>query len=106
MSSPLLDASALLALLNQEPGAAELAEVGAPEETIREAIEPLGLEVLDFDAELAYRTGLPRAAAGQAGLSLGDRAGLALGRRLGRPVLTADRAWLGLRVGATVRAIR
>jgi PIN domain nuclease of toxin-antitoxin system len=40
------------------------------------------------------------------GLSLGDRASLATGLRLGRPVITADRAWAALDVGVTVRLIR
>ncbi len=40
------------------------------------------------------------------GLSLGDRACLALGIRLGLPVLTADRAWKDLRLGVSVRTIR
>jgi ribonuclease VapC len=40
------------------------------------------------------------------GLSFGDRACLALAKRLGVPVLTADRAWQKLKVGVTVRPIR
>jgi ribonuclease VapC len=40
------------------------------------------------------------------GLSLGDRACLALGRRLGLPVLTADREWAAVSVGVEVRLIR
>ena len=41
-----------------------------------------------------------------AGLSLGDRACLALARRLDVTAVTADRAWLGLDVGVDVNAIR
>lgn len=40
------------------------------------------------------------------GLSLGDRACLATGLRLGLPVITADRAWVAFDVGVTVRLIR
>ncbi len=40
------------------------------------------------------------------GLSLGDRFCLALGRRLGLPVLTADRAWSALVVGVDVQVVR
>ncbi|MBI3977092.1 MAG: hypothetical protein HY331_02795 [Chloroflexi bacterium] len=47
---------------------------------------------VDFDADLAYQAGLLHPATRQAGLSLGDRACLALARRLGLPALTADRA--------------
>lgn len=40
------------------------------------------------------------------GLSLGDRACLALGLRLDAPVITADRSWAGLRLGIRVKTIR
>jgi ribonuclease VapC len=40
------------------------------------------------------------------GLSLADRACLATGLRLGRPVVTADRSWAAVGVGVTVRLIR
>ena len=40
------------------------------------------------------------------GLSLGDRACLATGLRLGRPVITADRGWVAIDVGVTVHLIR
>lgn len=76
MSEAVLDASSLLALVNQEPGheevartipdaaisavnlaevAAKLAEGGMPEESIREALEGLAIDVHDFGRE----TGLP-----------------------------------------------
>jgi len=128
MSSAVLDASALLALLNGEPGAevvaaalgqgasigavnlsevvAKLAELGVPEAAVRQAIEPLGLDVVDFDTDLSYLSGMMRSSRRQLRLSLGDRACLALGRRLGLPVLTADRTWLGLGLHAQVHAIR
>ena len=41
-----------------------------------------------------------------AGLSLGDRACLALAQRLGLEAVTAERAWAGLELGVTVRVIR
>jgi len=127
VSSIVLDASALLAFLNQEPGTeqwtsavgesmisavnlsevvAKLADAGMPEAEIREALEPLGLEVASFDAELAYQAGLLRPQTKQFGLSLGDRACLALARSGTLPVLTADRAWEALRVGVEIRIIR
>ena len=40
------------------------------------------------------------------GLSLGDRACLALARTRGKPAVTADRAWAELDVDITVRLIR
>jgi ribonuclease VapC len=40
------------------------------------------------------------------GLSLGDRACLALGRKLGLPVFTADQAWENVGVAVEVRLVR
>ena len=128
MSSAVVDASALLALLNQEPGSArvqgalasgvaigtvnlaevvaKLAEGGLPEPVIRSMLETLGLEVVPFDGALAYRAGMLRAATRQLGLSLGDRACLALAERLGVPALTTDRAWATLQLGIAVQVVR
>lgn len=127
MSEVVLDASALLALLNREPGhkeiartishaaisavnlsevAAKLTESGMPGETIRDALEGLALETHDFGRELAFQAGLLRPLTRSRGLSLGDRACLALGRQLNLPVLTTDRAWGGLDLGVEVRLVR
>jgi len=126
VADAVLDASALLALLNREPGAdlvaralpdtvisavnlsevvAKLAGAGAPEEEIREAIQALRLEVLPFDQEQAYEAGLLYPLTKGVGLSLGDRSCLSLARRLGVAALTTDRTWKRLNV-AEVRTIR
>jgi ribonuclease VapC len=122
-----LDASAILALLNAEPGAeaveetlpgavistvnlseavAKLAEKGMPETVIRVALGEIGLRVIPFDEGLAYRAGMLRVSTRSAGLSFGDRACLALGRQLNLPVLTTDRDWASVDVGVEVRLIR
>lgn len=127
MSEVVLDASALLALLNGEPGAeevegtipgaaigavnlseivAKLSEGGMPEEAIRLALDGIELEVVPFDGPLAYGAGLLRVPTRSLGLSFGDRACIALGRQLGAPVLTTDRRWRELSVGVEIRVIR
>ncbi|MSQ07148.1 MAG: PIN domain-containing protein [Dehalococcoidia bacterium] len=127
MAEVVLDASALLALLNDEPGAAvvaieipgsaisalnlsevvaKLSDAGMPEAAIRQALQGLPLDVIPFDQEQAYEAGLLRTATRSAGLSLGDRGCLSLARRLGLPALTADRTWQALAIGAVVRVIR
>jgi PIN domain nuclease of toxin-antitoxin system len=101
-----LDASALLAFLNQEtgkevvaeflPGAAvsavnlsevvaKLLEATMPVDAVRSALGDLGLDVRPFDAEMAYAAGALRTTTRKRGLSLGDRAclALALGGKLG-----------------------
>jgi ribonuclease VapC len=52
-----------------------------------------GIDVVSFDEGLARRAGALRPATKSLGLSLGDRACLALAQRVGLPVLTADRTW-------------
>ena len=127
MPEVVLDASALLALLNAEPGASAVAEAlpeavisavnlsevvaklcgaGMPEKVVRQVLGTLGLEIVPFDEEQAYQAGLLRAAKGYAGLSLGDRACLSLGKIRGAGVLTADRTWAELSTGTGVRVIR
>jgi len=122
-----LDASALLCLLGAEPGAdevaqalpgaaistvnlaevvAKLADASMPEADIHAALESLGLEVVPFDASLAYRSGLLRRSTKSAGLSLGDRACLSLAAARDLPAVTTDRSWRGIRIGIEIRVVR
>jgi PIN domain nuclease of toxin-antitoxin system len=109
-----LDASAILAGLNEEPGAervaaalpdgvisaVNLAEVtagllrgGNSPVQVRAVIRALACSVIPADEEMAIDAGLLRAVTDRAGLSLADRFCLALARRLAVPVLTSDRNW-------------
>jgi PIN domain nuclease of toxin-antitoxin system len=122
-----IDASALLALLNAEPGEdivtealpggaisavnlseviAKLCDAGMPEKAIRRALQPLGLEVVPFDEEQSYQAGLLRTVTQDTGISLGDRACLNLAKMREAIALTADKAWSRLSVGVTVKVIR
>jgi PIN domain nuclease of toxin-antitoxin system len=122
-----LDASALLAQLNGEPGfdvvdaliqksvisSVNWAEVvqkviasGREALEVREYLEPLGLRILPFTAEDAESTAQLWASTKPAGLSLGDRACLSLAQKLGMPALTADRGWAALDLEVEVRLIR
>lgn len=122
-----LDASALLALLGSEPGSevvaetipgsaistvnlsevvSKLTERGVPEQAVRAALGEIELEIHPFSEDLAYRTGFLRLATRSLGLSLGDRACLALGLQLEATVLTTDRNWRELDLGIEIRAIR
>lgn len=127
MSRAVLDASAILALLNQEEGAervapfladaviltVNLAEVvtrlalaGMPETAIREALALLPLESVPFDVGQAIEVGLLAPTTRPSGLSLGDRACLVLARRLDATAVTADQAWVGIDAGVAVELIR
>lgn len=122
-----LDASALLTVLLVEPGrdnvephlmdaiisVVNLSEVfaralkaGVSSDDAQWILEGFGLMTISFSAEQAIETALLLPATRHRGLSLGDRASLALARREGLPVLTADRQWEGLDVGVDIRLIR
>jgi PIN domain nuclease of toxin-antitoxin system len=124
---PIADASAILALLKQEPfgkldprrlfratiSAVNLSEVlerlcfgGLSEAEADEAVAALNLRVADFDESQARLAAYLRPRTARAGLSLGDRACLALGLHLGRPVITADRVWASLNLGVEIVVIR
>ena len=63
-------------------------------------------QVIDFDSEQARVAGDLILKTKEFGLSLGDRACLALGMVLGVPVCTTDRAWKSLKVGVKIYVIR
>jgi ribonuclease VapC len=131
--APILDASALLAHLRDEPGADVVAEAiasGAVISTVnlaevfsraadrggdpaKLAAELTQSGLLDgaitvepFTAADAIDAGRLRPLTRNAGLSLGDRACLALARRLDAPALTADTDWQGVAHGVELRPIR
>lgn len=122
-----LDASAVLALLHSEPGADAVEEAlehaaistvnwsevcqrsiahEADISDLRADTEALGVQLVPFSVEDAEQAAELWSATRHLGLSLGDRACLGLARRLERPALTADRAWLDLDLGVEIRAIR
>lgn len=119
-----VDSSAVAALILKEPGADEverlidgavisavnLAEAvtlfarrGIRAERIAELLDPLDLTVAALDRARAHAAGLLAPLTQRAGLSLGDRACLALARELEAPALTSDRAWLQVAEALEVR---
>ncbi len=64
------------------------------------------LEIIACTEEDAINIATFRPLTKSAGLSLGDRACLALGKRLNLPVLTADKVWSSLSLGITINLIR
>jgi ribonuclease VapC len=83
-----------------------LQEIGMPENVAARALGTLNLGVIAFDEPLAWATARLRPFTRHAGLSLGDRACLALGNSFRCPVVTADRIWASLDVGVEIALIR
>ena len=122
-----LDASAILCRLFDEPGAAEverrrpdaivsavnLAEVvsklverGASDALAPQAIATLNITVVPLHREMAEIAGFLRTATRHAGLSLGDRCCLALAAGTGRIAATTDKAWANVQVGVVIETLR
>lgn len=128
MSRAVLDASALMALLNQEPGSDQLTPdllIGAVSSTVNLAevqgkLVERGLppdkawhasvnsvsESIPFTSEQARIAGDLIAHTRPFELSLGDRACLALALQMKAPVYTADRSWKSLKLGVRIHMIR
>ncbi|HEX4160234.1 MAG TPA: type II toxin-antitoxin system VapC family toxin [Rhizomicrobium sp.] len=123
----MLDASALLAWLNGEPGgdkvpvntgdarisavnysevAAVMTRRGASAADIRATLSSILLDIAPFDTEAAEAAGFMIASTKSSGLSFGDRACLATALKQGIPAMTADRSWSGLKVAVRVQLIR
>ena len=124
-----LDASAILAVINAEPGqdqvisilpyalvsavnlsevVAKLSDRGMPADRAYAGAMKLGFAVVPFDAALARAAGALRPMTRAAGLSLADRCCLALGQQRSAAILTTDRVWsrFGDVLGVRVRNIR
>lgn len=124
-----LDASALIALMDAEPGqeavaavlpgalmstvnlaevVSKFAERGMPAAEAHADALALGVEVVPFDSDLAREVGALRPPTRAAGLSLGDRSCLALARRQRVPALTTEARWepLAEMIDVAIRNIR
>jgi PIN domain nuclease of toxin-antitoxin system len=76
----------------------KLIDAGLTLDEARESFDLLGIEVVDFDKDMAERCAPLREATRKKGLSLGDRCCLALGLERGLEVVTAEREWPKLKI--------
>lgn len=114
-----LDASALLAVSKGERGAelvmelintkdcvissvnmaevgTRLLDLGLPIHELGRGITQFSVDIIDFNQEQALASAALRPLTKSSGLSLGDRACLALAQLMQGCVVTADRAWLDI----------
>ncbi|HEX3919698.1 MAG TPA: type II toxin-antitoxin system VapC family toxin [Caulobacteraceae bacterium] len=122
-----LDASAVLARLHEEPGAemvraalpnacissvnfaeviTKLIEEGLPFSQAEDLFDRLYCEVIDADKHRGAWAGALHEKTRRTGVSLGDRFCLQLAQELGVPVLTTDHLWKTLNIGVEVTLIR
>ena len=128
MNKCILDASALLALLNSEKGAEEVekllpnsvmstvnvAEVIAEldkkldisAEEGKQMIETTIDKIIPFDFSQSVEAGRLRKLTESLGLSLGDRACIALGLSTGYTIYTTDKAWAKLKLECKIILVR
>ena len=98
--------SALVSSVNFSEVVAKLSDYGIPIDIVQGQLSALQLEIIDFDTNQALKAGSLRSQTRASGLSLGDRACLALALTTGTVALTADRIWESLDIGADVELIR
>jgi ribonuclease VapC len=122
-----LDSSALLCLFAQEPGAdvvagklknavisavnyaevvGKLVERSADPQATAHFLGSLELNVVDYTQAQAFQSGAFRQLTKSAGLSLGDRACLAVAAERNAIALTSDKAWQRVSVGVKVQLVR
>lgn len=128
MAEAVVDASALLAFLKGESQAlneleqvlphalissvnfCEVATVlrglGMPEESVEEVVQETVSRIISFDASQALLAADLREYTKPYGLSLGDRACLALGLTYKLPVFTADKVWKNIKIDVPIELIR
>jgi PIN domain nuclease of toxin-antitoxin system len=127
MTKAVLDASAVLAAINDEPGGevvlaamgdavvsavnfaeivSKLAANGLSGDQAVETASGLTFEIAAVDGRQAELAGRLHAGGRRQGVSMGDAFCLALAATLGAPALTADRRWASLDLGVEVTLIR
>jgi ribonuclease VapC len=127
MAEVVIDASVLLAFLLNETGAdlaaalssgaaisavnltevaSRMADEGAAPQMVESVVEGLAITVASFDQADAMAAAALRTPTKHLGLSLGDRACLALAQRLGASVYTADRRWMKFDTELNIELIR
>jgi ribonuclease VapC len=123
-----MDASALLALARGERGSdavqdyldsaqcvissvnlaevgSKLVDLGLPQSELSRALKQFNVDVIDFGFDLAVQTSALRDRTKAQGLSLGDRACLALALQFDAPAVTADIAWQRLDADLKIKVL-
>lgn len=88
--------NACMSSVNAAEALAKMTEWGITLENAQNTVSGLGIEIVNFDIEQAALSAGLRKQTRHVGLSLGDRACLALALHRNAPTMTTDKAWLRL----------
>ena len=97
---------ALMSAVNLTEVLSKVSDWGLDANAYIRNLATLRLEFVDFNFNRAALAASLRAATRSFGLSLGDRACLALAIERDCPVMTADRTWAKLDIGVPIQLIR
>jgi ribonuclease VapC len=98
----------VISSINMAEVATRLLDMGLPPQELVRAVNQFGVDAIDFNQEQALACAALRPLTKSAGLSLGDRACLALAKLMQGCTVTGDRAWMDVAdaVGVQVVMIR
>lgn len=95
----------MISSVNMAEVATRLLDLGLPAHELQRAVAQFGVDVIDFNQEQALACAALRPLTKSAGLSLGDRACLALAKLMDGIAVTADQAWQDVRISAGVKVL-
>jgi ribonuclease VapC len=95
----------VISSVNMAEVATRLLDLGLPLHELSRAVAQFGVDVIDFNQEQSLACAALRPMTRSAGLSLGDRACLALAKLMEGVAVTADQAWQDVRISADVKVL-
>lgn len=106
MHAVLAEGNAIVSTVNYAEVVGKLFDAGLSESLVKKVIDNLDLQIEPMDAQQAWKTGELRLNTKGLGLSLGDRACLALAHIKALSVMTADKQWENLTLAVAVIQLR
>ncbi|MFZ2171110.1 MAG: type II toxin-antitoxin system VapC family toxin [Methylococcaceae bacterium] len=102
----LSEGRAIISAVNYAEVVGKLFEAELPESSVKVVMDNLELQIEALDAKQAWQTGMLRMSTREFGLSLGDRACLALAHIKKLPIITADKQWDKLKTDIKIIQLR
>lgn len=106
VDSVLSEGRAIISAVNYAEVVGKLLEAGLPESSVKIVMENLELQVEPLDDQQAWQAGMLRISTREFGLSLGDRACLALAHIKNLSIITADKQWDKLKTDIKIIQLR